>query len=138
MRFLILLLLPIILISCTKVETVYIHDTSNYELLLPEMRFITMYKYADKYSIPTEFVPPMKDYEVSDKFGFRISPVTEGPVGQFNIHKGMDLVGPKGSEIMAVKDGVIIEHFPPPGTKGKRGIIFSGHPIYGGCIMRVS
>lgn len=36
---------------------------------------------------------------------------------------------------MAIADGVIKEHYPPPGTRSPAGWQYRGHELYGGMIL---
>jgi len=124
-----------LLISCTnkkivevipETKTIIIYETV-YETVFKEV-IIEKIKYTDEYSLPTDFCEPMKDYFISSKFGFRQSPMG-GVEGEFNMHKGLDLVGKKNSPVYAVKEGVVAINFPPPNGH------YKGHPIYGGLII---
>jgi murein DD-endopeptidase MepM/ murein hydrolase activator NlpD len=70
--------------------------------------------------------PPMATYNITSEVGVR-----KNPMGgeEESFHKGVDLVGPHNSYILAAADGIIYEHYVPPGGKWK------GHPIYGGFIV---
>jgi len=72
------------------------------------------------------FSSPMKDYRISSKFGFR-----KNPMGgeEFDMHKGIDIVGSKNANIYAVYDGKVVIHFPPPNG------YFKGHHTYGALII---
>lgn len=106
-----------------KVEIVYIEKIKY----IDKVRYIDKERYIDEFSIPTDFVSPMKKYIVSSKFGFRKNPM--GGIVDFDMHKGVDLVGPKNSEVYAVKDGIVAISYPPPNGH------FKGHPIYGGMLL---
>jgi murein DD-endopeptidase MepM/ murein hydrolase activator NlpD len=123
--------------SCSNKKIEEIPSTRIITVVKVEDKVVERIKYIDEYNIPTDFVPPIEDYNsnmVSSKFGFRESPMG-GIEGKFNMHKGVDLVGKKNAKIYAVKEGRVVIHFPPPGTKSRRGNIFTGHPIYGGLII---
>jgi len=65
------------------------------------------------------------DCILTSPFGMRVSPI-------YNIimdHKGVDIVAATRAQIIAVADGVIQEHYPPPDG------YFKGHKIYGGMIL---
>lgn len=77
--------------------------------------------------IPNDsFTPPMEKFRISSKFGFRTHPLGGE---EFDLHKGVDLVGPKNSKILATKEGTVVVHFPPPNA------YYRGHPIFGGLII---
>ena len=46
---------------------------------------------------------PLRHFQVSSPFGFRVNPVT----GKAGIHGGMDLAAPYGSEVYAVQSGTV-------------------------------
>jgi murein DD-endopeptidase MepM/ murein hydrolase activator NlpD len=106
-----------ILLSCNvekppEVETRYVETIVEIE------------KYNDLLNV--SIIPPMESFRISSSFGFRENPMGGG---EFNMHKGLDLVGPKNSPVIAVMDGVVVENWPPPNG------YFKGHPIYGGLII---
>lgn len=105
----------------TKVNTVTVYET--------RYREVEKVKYVDSTAIPTDFGRPMESYVVSSKFGFRKNPIEGEPDKDFNMHKGLDLVGPKDEPILAVKAGTVMVHFPPPNGH------YKGHPIYGGMVV---
>lgn len=62
-------------------------------------------------------------------FGLRKSPF----LGLEVLHKGIDFATIWRAQVVSVADGVVIEHWPPPGTV-INDIFFRGHPTYGGMI----
>jgi murein DD-endopeptidase MepM/ murein hydrolase activator NlpD len=101
-------------------------------LILAFCDFLLLRAYAEEPTItpqPTkapDYIPPMVTYFVTSGVGYRIDPMG-GSVEGF--HRGVDLVGPPDSKVMAVADGIVVEHWPPPGGK------FRGHPTFGGYII---
>jgi murein DD-endopeptidase MepM/ murein hydrolase activator NlpD len=86
---------------------------------------LALYEYPihpDDYIVPTS------------PFGRRLSPFT----GEVVEHTGVDLLGVWKARIVSISDGVVIEHYPVPGTpiykNGKVAGYYKGHPIYGGMI----
>jgi murein DD-endopeptidase MepM/ murein hydrolase activator NlpD len=67
---------------------------------------------------PADYVMP------TSPFGERESPWG----GQLAEHQGVDLLGVWRARIVAVADGVVVEHWVPPGGRWK------GHPVYGGMV----
>jgi len=63
-------------------------------------------------------------YWKTSPFGIRVSPFTNKNA----IHYGIDLGAPEGTEIVAVKDGIIVTHWPPPDG------YYKGHSVYGGFV----
>lgn len=80
------------------------------------------------------FVFPVapRDYMmITSPDGPRISPF----LGVWVNHSGIDIAAVYRAVAVASADGVVAEHWPPPGTPipGSRGV-YRGHPIYGGMI----
>ncbi|MDR0998816.1 MAG: M23 family metallopeptidase [Treponema sp.] len=48
---------------------------------------------------------PLRTYRLTSSFGMRQNPVT----GRYRIHEGLDLAAPEGTEVFAVRDGVVSE-----------------------------
>jgi murein DD-endopeptidase MepM/ murein hydrolase activator NlpD len=69
-------------------------------------------------------------YGFSSPFGMRESPFT----GDLVEHKGLDMFGIWRAQIRVISDGVVVTHWPPPGTK-QNGIIYKGHETRGGYIV---
>lgn len=67
----------------------------------------------------------------SSAYGVRVSPI----LGIERKHQGVDIAGVYRSQIVAVADGVIIEHYPPPGTPYPGGGTYRGHNVYGGYVV---
>jgi len=76
--------------------------------------------------------PPMAEYAISSPTGVRQSPMGGGEVG---LHKGCDLVGPEKAPVLAAAPGIVIDHYPPPGTPRPEGGTYGGHPVFGGYIV---
>lgn len=76
--------------------------------------------------------PPMVKFVISSELGYRTNPMGGG---QQSFHRGLDMVGPHGAKILAAEAGIVVEHWPPPGTKGKNGWVFKGHPTFGAMIV---
>jgi murein DD-endopeptidase MepM/ murein hydrolase activator NlpD len=76
--------------------------------------------------------PPMSTYSVSSGVGYRLDPMGGGEEA---LHRGLDMVGPPSSAILAAGDGVVVEHWLPPGTPRGDGNTFTGHPVFGGMII---
>ena len=73
-----------------------------------------------------------EDYTVlTSPQGRRISPILHIEMD----HRGLDIAGVWKSRIQPIKLGTVLEHWPPPGTEGPNGIIYKGHPVYGGYIV---
>jgi murein DD-endopeptidase MepM/ murein hydrolase activator NlpD len=76
--------------------------------------------------------PPMARYVVTSPVGYRVNPMGGGEEA---FHRGLDMVGPPGCAILAAGPGIVVEHWPAPGTLGKDGVVFKGHPVFGGMIV---
>lgn len=78
-----------------------------------------------------DFQSPLANWQLTSPFGIRVDPFGSGIK---ELHNGIDLAVPgKRVLIHAAADGVVIDHWPPPGYYG--GKWFNGHAIYGGCII---
>ena len=60
--------------------------------------------------------------------GYRISPVLKIAVS----HQGLDIAAVWRAQVLPVAEGVVVEHWPPPGAHGG---VFRGHPVNGGYIV---
>jgi murein DD-endopeptidase MepM/ murein hydrolase activator NlpD len=96
----------------------------NYFLLIPYAKEPTIT--PQQPTKAPEYIPPMTTYFLTSGVGYRIDPMGGTEEG---FHRGVDLVAPPDSPVMAIADGVVVEHWPPPGGK------FRGHPVYGGYII---
>ena len=66
-----------------------------------------------------------EDYvRISSPFGYSVSPM----LGVRQSHRGIDIWAVRYAQIIAVADGMVIDHWPPPDSR------FRGHPYYGGVI----
>jgi murein DD-endopeptidase MepM/ murein hydrolase activator NlpD len=75
---------------------------------------------------------PMKQFVITSQCGYRENPLGGG---EESFHRGLDMVGPAGSQILAAADGVVVEHWLPPGTIDSKGVIHFGHPTFGAMIV---
>lgn len=81
----------------------------------------------------SKFVFPVhpEDYvTISSPYGYRISPI----VKVAKKHEGLDLTAVKYAQVLSIADGIVVDHYPPPGTRRSAGGVFRGHPVYGGMI----
>lgn len=107
-------------------------------ILLAVCNFFLLIPYAKEPTIEplpiktTKYIPPMVTYFLTSSVGYRINPMGGTEEG---FHRGVDLVAPPGSKVFAVADGIVVEHWPPPGTKSPKGFTFEGHSIFGGYII---
>lgn len=121
MRKLLFCILPILVFSCSKPQQ------QEYEpKYIYEVKYVEQVRYIDEVDVLKTFSSPMKEYDISSKFGFRKHPLGGA---EFDLHKGIDMVGPKNSPIYAAQTGRVVVHFPPPNG------YFKGHPVYGGLII---
>jgi len=75
---------------------------------------------------PATYCLPLEAAWVSSGTGYRMDPMGGVTVG---LHRGVDLVGPKGASIKAALAGVVVDHWPAPDS------YWHGHPIYGGLVV---
>ncbi len=113
-------------------EIVEAQNTNDFELFLSntENFFSERAKYFD--SLPS--IWPLEyslRIRVTSGFGERLSPFT----GKLQEHSGIDLVSVWRAKIVATAPGRVVEYWPPKGTKGPNGIIYKGHPVFGGYIV---
>lgn len=83
--------------------------------------------------IKTPFLFPIhqEDYvKVSSFFGYRISPV----LSIEKHHDGLDIQTIAGAQVVAVANGFVEQNWPPPKSR-INGVIYNGHPIYGGLLI---
>lgn len=55
--------------------------------------------------LTVNFVSPVKEENITSKFGYRVSPITN----KYSLHKGLDMAAPKNTKIYSVYDGVVIK-----------------------------
>jgi len=123
MRNLFILLFVFLLFSC---KPSIITENSESINEIENLELITEITYINEIEFLKTFSSPMEKYSISSKFGFR-----KHPMGgeEFDMHKGVDMVGPANSPIFAAQNGKVIIHFPPPNG------YFKGHSIYGGLVI---
>lgn len=79
----------------------------------------------------TVFPISAEDYkQYTSPFGLRISPFLKKEVK----HNGLDIQAIWNAQVVSIANGVVIDHYPPPGTPFPGGGRYRGHPIYGGMI----
>ncbi|MBN2410823.1 M23 family metallopeptidase [candidate division KSB1 bacterium] len=74
----------------------------------------------------TPSVRPLKTGRISDRFGYRIDPFT----GTKQHHNGLDISAPRGTDVMATANGVVLEavsKYTPNQLRGKYIIIDHGY-----------
>lgn len=69
---------------------------------------------------------PLSQYRISSPAGIRRNPLGGGEEG---MHRGVDLVGPSAAPVLAAADGIVVDHWPPPGGR------WHGHPVFGGLVI---
>lgn len=62
-------------------------------------------------------------------FGYREDPFFKVKMH----HRGVDIATIWNAQVVSAADGVVVEHWPPPGST-QNGIEYSGHRVYGGMI----
>lgn len=63
-------------------------------------------------------------------FGYRVSPLLHVEM----YHTGLDIAATWRAQVVAVADGMVTEHWPPPGTPYPNGGVYRGHDVYGGMV----
>ncbi|MFW5955164.1 MAG: M23 family metallopeptidase [Rhodothermales bacterium] len=67
-----------------------------------------------------------EDYRrLTSPFGYRVSPL----LGIERYHNGVDIAGVWRAQVVAIADGVVMEHWPPPDG------YYRGHDVYGGMVV---
>lgn len=61
----------------------------------------------------------------TSSFGYRVSPILNVEL----YHQGVDIAAVGDAQIVAIADGTVVEHWPPPDG------YFRGHDIYGGMVI---
>lgn len=79
---------------------------------------------------PPPYCLPVEPAAISSAVGYRTDPMGGGTE---SLHKGVDLVGPPGAPVRAVRDGTVAEHWLVPGVHG--GKRYYGHPVFGGMVV---
>jgi len=81
---------------------------------------------------PQPYYQPLDQVRISSGTGYRMDPMGGGTEG---LHKGVDLVGPIGTPVTSVLAGVVVEHWPAPGTPYPGGGEYRGHSVFGGLVV---
>jgi murein DD-endopeptidase MepM/ murein hydrolase activator NlpD len=95
-----------------------------------ESRQVIMQKYRDdlKKLKQTPSVRPLLGGRITDVFGFRLDPF----IDKFKHHEGIDFSAPRGTDIYATADGVVVvanSHYKPNASYGKEIIIDHGYGV---------
>ena len=72
--------------------------------------------------------PPLARYAVTSPAGYRTSPIGGVASGE-TLHRGVDLYGPLGCDVLAAAPGVVVEMWPAPDGW------YRGHPTFGGMVV---
>lgn len=86
-----------------------------------------------EYQTSDNFLFPIleEDYLITSPYGVRVSPILNIEMK----HQGLDVTAVHEAQVVSIADGVILEHWPPPGTPYPSGGVYEGHPVYGGTII---
>lgn len=76
-------------------------------------------------------IHPSDYWVITSPYGYRISPF----LNVARKHEGIDIAAVRFAQVLSVKEGQIIEHWPPPGTPTRTGGYFQGHPVFGGYLV---
>lgn len=83
--------------------------------------------------VETDLVFPVapEDYLMkTSAYGLRRSPF----FGIDMKHEGLDIAAVWRAQVVSVSDGVVVEHWPPPGSPYPGGGTYAGHAVYGGMV----
>ena len=127
-------IVTILLASCSVPKQVLL--PLRYDRTEPTILFTphTLATLVPLYEIPTiqfpGFVFPVEDkYRISSGYGTR-EQVIKGMGGEEgDFHRGVDIVAPRGTRILAASHGTVLMHYPPPSRK------YKGHPVLGGMVV---
>lgn len=84
-------------------------------------------------NVSTGFLFPIHpdDYlMLTSAYGLRVSPL----IGVEMAHQGVDIAAVWRAQVVAIADGVVVDHYPPPGTRTPRGGVYRGHEVFGGMV----
>jgi len=85
--------------------------------------------YVPTIPVPEFTFPLDSRFHVSSHYGTR-KQVIKGMGGEEgDFHRGVDLVAPRGTRILAAASGTVLMHYPPPSR------VYKGHPVFGGMIV---
>ena len=62
---------------------------------------------------------------MTSPYGYRVSPILKTEL----YHNGIDIAATWRAQVVAVADGVVVEHWPPPDG------YYRGHDVYGGMVV---
>lgn len=62
---------------------------------------------------------------LTSPFGYRVSPI----LGVEKYHQGLDIAASWRAQVVAIADGIVVEHWPPPDG------YYRGHDVYGGLLV---
>jgi len=97
-------------------------DTATGGLEIPVPAFVPQTTDMDLWQFPIA----QEDYRVlTSPFGIRVSPLLHVEV----VHQGVDIAAAWRSQVVAVADGTVVEHWPPPDG------YYRGHDVYGGLVV---
>ena len=68
---------------------------------------------------------------LTSPYGYRVSPILQVELW----HQGVDIAAAWRAQVVAMADGVVVEHWPAPGTRHPSGAVYRGHDVYGAMIM---
>ncbi len=77
-------------------------------------------------SLASALDPPLARYSVTSATGYRTSPMGGG---EESLHRGVDLFGALGCDVLAAASGVVVEMWPAPDGW------YRGHPTFGGLVV---
>lgn len=99
-------------------------DSDNKELVFDKHELTTRLKLGINTLGEYEYYSPVDSPIITSGLELRVSPIT----GILSVHTATDMYSEISGYIYAVRDGQIINHWPPPDGFHK------GHPVFGGYI----
>lgn len=79
-------------------------------------------------TVTSEYTFPIAETDylfLTSPYGYRVSPI----LGVERYHQGVDIAATWRAQVVAVADGVVAEHWPPPDD------YYRGHNVYGGYLV---
>jgi len=86
-----------------------------------------------KNNLSTNFIFPIHEEDFkyfTSPYGIRVSPFLNVEMK----HTGVDIASTWRAQVVSIADGIVIEHYPIPGTSYSGGGTYRGHDVYGGMI----
>lgn len=116
-----------ILLQEDMIQSLQLELETNFTLsgggeIYPEQFSITEFEEGFKYLFP---IAKSDFLFYTSPYGLRVSPILNVEM----VHQGIDIAATWRAQVIAVADGVVIDHWPPPDH------YYRGHPVFGGYVV---